>query len=212
MDFARAEREFRRLEEMRSTGHISEDEYRGRLSALRVTDQDGQLWMLQERTGQWYVYYGNQWIPATPDGRQAAAMPPDTRGAAGPAAAPEERGGGGGKIARWIGVWAAIWVAIAVAVMVLADEPQALIGVGAAAVLSLILMLANLNSQWSGQVTDIRTVRERVNDEDGWHHRDVTYAYVRLDNGKVKKMQPMPGWQVGDRLVKAKGDSSIRKL
>ena len=43
MDFSEAEREFRRLQEMRSTGRISEDEYRGRLSALRVTDQDGQV-------------------------------------------------------------------------------------------------------------------------------------------------------------------------
>ena len=106
MDFSEAEREFRRLEEMRSTGRISEDEYRGRLSALRVTDQDGQVWMLQERTGQWYVYYGNQWMPATPAGRQSAAVPPGTAvGPAGYAAAPEERGGGCGRMAVRIGVW-----------------------------------------------------------------------------------------------------------
>jgi len=211
MDFAAAEREFRRLEEMRSAGHITEDEYRGRLSALRVTDQDGQVWMLQERTGQWYVYYGNQWMPATPQGRQATAMPPGAVG--GPAAhtGPQQRGGGS-KIAMWIGVWAAIWIVVAVAVVVLADEPEALTGVGVAALISLILVMTNLNSQWSGQVTDLRTERERVSDEDGWHYRDVTYAYIRHDNGKVKRVHAMPGWQVGDRLEKRRGDTAVRKL
>lgn len=210
MDFDQAEREFRRLEEMRSTGRITEDEYRDRLSTLRVTDGNGETWMLQERTGQWYVYYGNQWIPATPMGRQPTAMPIAAgAGAAGQATVAQ----GGGKTGRWIGVWAVVWLVIGAAVFMFSDrEPAALLGVGVAALISLVLMLANLTSQWSGVITDIRADRVRVSDEDGSHYETVTNAYVRQDSGKVKKLRAMPGWQVGDRLEKRKGDASIRKV
>jgi hypothetical protein len=213
MDFDQAEKRFRRIGELRSTGRIGEQEYRDRVNALRVTDERGQVWMPQERTGQWYVYYGNQWMPATPPGRQPTAIPPSAvTGASGHA--PASQGQGGGKMGRWIGVWAVVWIIIAVVVYILAakDEPQALLGVAAAAVLSLVLMLANLNSQWSGEVADIRAERVRVSDDDGWHYQTVTNAYVRQANGKVKKLRAMPGWQVGDRLEKRKGDASIRKL
>jgi len=204
MGFDQAEKQFRRLEEMRSIGQISEADYRERVSALRVTDEQGQVWMPQERTGQWYVYYGNQWMPATPPGRQPTAIQDAAAGASGQV---------GSKIGRWIGVWAVIWIVIAVVVHALAkDEPQALLGVAAGAALSLILMLANLNSQWSGVVTEIRAERVRVNDDDDWHYQTVTNAYVQQANGKVKKLRAMPGWQVGDRLEKRKGDASIRKL
>ena len=155
MNFDQAEREFRRLEEMRSTGRITEDEYRDRLSALRVTDDNGETWMLQERTGQWYVYYGNQWIPATPLGRQPTAMPAAASGQATVA-------DGGGKTGRWIGVWAVFWLVVGAAVFIFADdEPGALLGVAVAAVVSLVLVLANLNSQWSGVIADIREAEAR---------------------------------------------------
>ena len=208
MDWARAEREFRRLEELRSTGRISEDAYRGRLSGLRVTDLQGQIWMLQERTGRWHVLYGNQWLPATPpEGRAAIPSAPQ-------AATPAAVGDGRHMLARWIGVWAAIWIVIAAIIYLVEgrDEPVALVGIGIAALLSLILMLVNLSDQWSGQVVDIRTERERARrDNGGWTDERVTYAYVRRDDGRVKRMRAMPGWEVGDRLVKRRGDSAIRK-
>jgi len=77
MDYNRAEREFRRLEELRQTGFLTEEEYRAQLAALQVTDEWGRLWMLQERTGQWFVYHEGQWVAATPPGRQAAVAMPE---------------------------------------------------------------------------------------------------------------------------------------
>ncbi len=73
MDYKRAEREFRRLEELRQTGFLTEEEYRAQLAALQVTDEWGRLWMIQERTGQWFVFYEGQWVAATPPGQQAPA-------------------------------------------------------------------------------------------------------------------------------------------
>jgi len=122
---------------------------------------------------------------------------------------------GCGKIALWIGIWAVAWAAIAVGLYLFAgaaEEPQTLLGVGAAALLSLILMLGNLNSRWSGQVVDIRTERKRVDRGDDWGYENITYAYIRRDSGKVKKVRAMPGWEVGDRLLKVRGDSMVRKV
>ena len=210
MDFDKAEQQFRRLEELRSTGRISDQEYRQRLGALRVTDQDGQIWMPQERTGQWYVYYGNQWMPATPPGRAPTAAA--IAGAPGAEGISQQKGSGGG-VARWIAIWGGVWIVIAIVALVLSKgEIQLLLGIAAAAAFSLILMLPNVLSQWSGVVTDVRTERERVKDNDHWHYETVAYAYVRHDNGKVKRTRAMPGWQVGDRLEKRKGDTAVRKL
>lgn len=75
MDYERAEREFRRLEELRQTGFLTEEAYRTQLAALRVIDEWGRLWMLQERTGQWFVYHEGQWVAATPPRQQAATGP-----------------------------------------------------------------------------------------------------------------------------------------
>lgn len=77
MDYQRAEREFRRLEELRQMGFLTEEEYRAELGALRVVDEWGRTWMLQERTGQWFVFHEGQWVPATPPGRPAAAAAPE---------------------------------------------------------------------------------------------------------------------------------------
>ncbi len=38
MDFQQAQKQFERYEYLRSTGHMTEDEYRRRLNELRVTD------------------------------------------------------------------------------------------------------------------------------------------------------------------------------
>ena len=119
--------------------------------------------------------------------------------------------GSGSKTGRSVLLWLAFWlvVALVVAVVVAPREPLALAGVGGAALLSLILLLSSLGSQWEGQVAEIRQERERSGDDDGWE--TVTYAYVRQPSGKMRRMRAMPGWQAGDYLQKRRGDVAINK-
>ncbi|MFP3896312.1 MAG: hypothetical protein ACLFV5_05700 [Anaerolineales bacterium] len=75
MDYEQAEREFQRIEALRQAGSIDEEAYQAQLDALRVIDEHGRTWMLQERTGQWFVYDQGQWMASTPPGREAAPQP-----------------------------------------------------------------------------------------------------------------------------------------
>jgi hypothetical protein len=71
-----AERTFAALEQQRLSGEITEQGYKEALNALRVRDGAGHTWMLQERTGDWYVYRSGAWAQATPPGRESAAPAP----------------------------------------------------------------------------------------------------------------------------------------
>ncbi len=66
-----AERSFAALEQQRLAGQLTEQGYKEALNALRVKDDAGYTWMLQERTGNWYVYREGAWAQATPPGREA---------------------------------------------------------------------------------------------------------------------------------------------
>ena len=70
MDFDLAEQNYIRLEKLRRSGQIGVEEYRTQLGALRVVDEQGRTWMVQEQTGQWYVWDGAQWLAQAPTGRQ----------------------------------------------------------------------------------------------------------------------------------------------
>lgn len=123
-----------------------------------------------------------------------------------------EKGGGCGKWLLYFVAWAVIWAIIAVVVFFAADqELMAVAGVGLAAILSMVLMIAMLSANWEGQIVDVRVERVRVEDGDGdWHWQNVRYAYVRRSNGKIKKMRAMPKWDVGDRLEKRRGEGQVR--
>ncbi|HUM37144.1 MAG TPA: hypothetical protein PLQ85_09765 [Anaerolineae bacterium] len=238
MNFTEAEQRFHFLEDQRQRGVLSLEQYRAELAQLRVTDAWGRLWMLQEQTGQWFVFHEGQWRPSQPPQQapppppaptpvpysslpQAQQIPAQPAPAAPfqpsqlpPAQPQEEKSGGCGKWLLYGLLWVVIWSVIAVGVYFIADqEPMAVAGVGLAALISLVFMLATLSSHWQGTIVDVRMERERVSDhdEDGsWHWETVTYAYVRRSNGKVKKMRAMPNWDVGDRLEKRRGESQIR--
>ena len=110
-------------------------------------------------------------------------------------------------------IWAVFWLIFAVVVFVVwgQEEPMALLGIGGAALFSLVLLLATLSSAWSGTVVDVRIERVRSTDDDGYTQvEDVRFAYVRRASGKTKKMRAMPKWQVGDRLEKRRGEAQIR--
>ena len=94
---------------------------------------------------------------------------------------------------------------------VVKNQPAVLLGVAAAAVLSLVLMLFSLAGQWQGQIVEIKKERVHVQrGEDDWGWEDQTFAYVRQPNGRVRKMQAMGDWQVGNYLEKRRGEAHIR--
>ena len=62
MNFQDAEYQYRILEQKWFSGQLSVPVYRDRLARLQVVDNAGELWMLQEHTGQWFVYRGGQWV------------------------------------------------------------------------------------------------------------------------------------------------------
>lgn len=81
MDFDLAAQGYVRLERLRRSGQISLEDYRTQLGGLRVTDEQGRVWMVQEQSGQWHVWDGAQWSPQAPTGRPgviAVDAPPPT--------------------------------------------------------------------------------------------------------------------------------------
>ena len=124
-----------------------------------------------------------------------------------------EKGGGCGKALRNLVLWAVIWAVVGVVVYLIwgRETQEVLLGIGLAALISLVLMLGSMASAWSGTIEDVRIEKVRRTDDEGYSYTEnVRYAYVRRGNGKVKKMNAMPQWQVGDRLVKSRGESYVR--
>jgi len=80
------------------------------------------------------------------------------------------------------------------------------------AAVSFVLMLSQLLQHWEGTVQELKTVKEtRSSGDDDWVTEEVTYAFVKLTNGKLKKMRN-GGWKVGDHLKKEKGEMDVRVL
>lgn len=227
MNFQEAEAQFRWLEGQRAAGNLNEQAYRDGLNQLRVTDAGGRLWMMQERSGQWHVHDGKQWIPAKPPVQSppppqppppspAASRPaaPPAAAARQPAPAPaQSEGCSCAKFALFFVIWLVIWVIIAAMVyfFLAREEPMVLLGVAAAALLSLVLMLFSLAGHWKGQIVDLKTERVKVSSgDDDWDWEDQTFAYIRQPNGRIRRMRAEGGWQVGDWLEKRRGEGHIR--
>jgi hypothetical protein len=228
MNYQEAELKFRWIEAQRAAGRMSEQTYRDELNQLRVIDAGGRHWMMQERTGQWHMYDGAQWIPAVPPSQSTPPPPPVQPPPATPMAQPyqptaqpvssqpvqAERGGClPGKTLSYLIIWLVVWIIIAAVVFfsVAKDQPNVLLGVAAGAVLSLVLLLGSLAGHWQGQIVDLQARRVKVQqDEDNWVWEDQTFASIRQPNGRIRTMRAMNGWQVGDRLEKRQGEAYIR--
>lgn len=67
----------------------------------------------------------------------------------------------GGKYLKYFLIWLVAWLVIGggLFLFVAQDEPDVMYGVAVAVVLSLVLMLFSLGSQWQGQVLRIYTVK-----------------------------------------------------
>lgn len=73
------------------------------------------------------------------------------------------------------------------------------------AIISLFIMLILLGKNWKGEVTEIKTEEKHYADDDGPGETvDIEYAYIKLINGKTKKIQNK-GWKVGDKIEKKRG-------
>ncbi len=119
---------------------------------------------------------------------------------------------GSGKMGTYFLIWVVLWLAIAALVhFVLApEEPAALYGVALAAVISLVLMVKQLGEAWSGVIVEIRTERVEVEDDEDSHLEDMDFAYIRLTDGKTKRMRAMQEWRVGNRIEKRRGEGWFR--
>lgn len=80
--------------------------------------------------------------------------------------------------------------------------PNAAENVIGVAVISLLIMLGKLNKTWKGEVVEIKTEAKHYADDDGPGETvDIEYAYIKLTNGKTKKIRNM-AWKVGDKIEK----------
>jgi hypothetical protein len=64
MNFQEAEIRFQELEKKWAGGQLNEPAYRAALVNLRVTGPSGEVWMLQEHTGRWFVFRAGLWVEA----------------------------------------------------------------------------------------------------------------------------------------------------
>lgn len=105
---------------------------------------------------------------------------------------------------KYLLIWAAVWIVVYMIVEGI-GYPNAAGNVFGVAVISLVIMLILLNKTWRGEVVEIKTEEKHYADDDGPGETvDVEYAYLKLTDGKTKKIRNI-GWKVGDKLEKKRG-------
>ncbi|OGG34920.1 hypothetical protein A2363_01720 [Candidatus Gottesmanbacteria bacterium RIFOXYB1_FULL_47_11] len=83
--------------------------------------------------------------------------------------------------------------------------PNAAENVLGVAVISLVIMLILLGKTWRGEVVKVQTEEKHYADDDGPGETvNIEYAYIKLNDGKTKKIQNK-GWKVGDKIEKKRG-------
>lgn len=66
MNYRDAERRFQTIDRQYRAGRIAPETYRAQIRELKVVDENGRRWMIQEGTGQWHVYDEGEWRAASP--------------------------------------------------------------------------------------------------------------------------------------------------
>lgn len=107
-------------------------------------------------------------------------------------------------------IWLIIWVLIAILVSVFGYS-DALGGIAIAALISLFFLFKTMNENWAGEVMEIKKEDVYTADDDGGDTETIEFAYIKLTNGKTKKMRNI-GYTVGEKLEKRKGQATIRVL
>lgn len=111
---------------------------------------------------------------------------------------------------KYLLIWLIIWFLIAILVSAFGYS-EALGGIALAALISLFFLFKIMNESWSGEVVEVKKEDVYTPDEDGGETNTVEFAYIKLANGKIKKMQNM-GYVVGEKLEKRKGEANIRVI
>ncbi len=225
--FSAAEARFRWIAQQRITGQMDDAAYRAALDALRVQDAQGRWWAMQEGTGSWMVWQGNQWVLTAPPTAASPVAPPPaaaTAPVAGLSAtpAPSERAlslppgrGLGMGVALYGALIVGVWGLISAALYIWMKpfESKTVLALGVVAGLLLIMTLFSLFEEWEGELVDFRQVRERQRTSSGGYRtRTVTYAFIQTAQGKMKKLRPKRGWAVGNYFVKRKGEVKAHNL
>lgn len=230
--FLEAERQFRWYTAEAQAGRLDAAAYRAAINALRVTDGQGRMWMLQEGSGAWHLWLGDRWIAATP-----YVMPPPVAAVRAPSpAAPQpqptwsdadrrtgsqsasetaDHPGCMGQTLKYILISLVIFGIIGAALLIFVEDfpPEGLLGVALAALISIIISVRTLSKHWEGEIVNLHTERKDVSSgDDDPEYRDVLFADIREASGKMRKERAMPGWKIGDRLRKRQGQMNIEHL
>ncbi len=229
MDFKEAETLFLELKRHYRQGNIDEEKYRDGLRHIRVRDDEGKIWAIEESTGRWHCFRQGKWLPETPP----HYTPPDisaqkrhTPSHLTPApttrpirvvsqAEPEKPAKKNLKIEGLpylIGV-VIFWISVGIGILVWGENNPLLVFVlSIIALITLIMTRLSCSKAWEGKIVDIRTEQVRVKDgPEAWHNESRRMAYIRMPNGETHKERLQDDWQIGDWLVKQRGDAKIRK-
>jgi len=206
-------------------GELTLDAYRQAINSLRIVDTQGRTWMLQEGTGHWHVWQNGQWIPASPPISSPLPFVGDSN-------QPVRSQGSSDRLVRssrltdsgWgrffgkfaltllgVGAFCAV-VAVALIIFVSDVNSGLLLGIGAAGAFSLFLTAISMAKQWEGEIIDLFTKVERVEDEDMVRYERRRMARVRQPSGKIRQVNAARNWEVGDYLVKRRGDMRIKRI
>lgn len=108
---------------------------------------------------------------------------------------------------KYLLIWAAVFFVLYLFVSGI-GYPNAKENVLGVAVICLFIMLKLLNKTWKGEVVEIKTEAKHYADDDGPGETvDIEYAYLKLINGKTKKIRNK-NWKVGNKLEKKRGQFS----
>ncbi|ABR54120.1 hypothetical protein Mevan_0210 [Methanococcus vannielii SB] len=98
-------------------------------------------------------------------------------------------------------------------VYLLTGEPLSALGAFIALIIGVIIYIFQVNQSFIGQIVDIKEKTTHHSDDDGSDYTTrTTFAYLKLRNGKTKKIHYQNGWQIGDVIEKRKGDAMPRRI
>jgi hypothetical protein len=220
--FLEAERQFRWYTAEAQAGRLDASGYRAAINAIRVTDAQGRLWMLQEGSGAWHLWLGDRWVAAAP-----YVAPPPVAPARAPAPAASQpqapasntnrsqeaepvadRAGCMGQTVKYAVITLVIFGIIGAALVIFVEDfpPEGLLGVALAALISIVISVRALSKHWEGEIVGMHTERKDVSSgDDDPEYRDVLFADIRQPSGKLRKERAMTGWKVGGHLRKRQG-------
>lgn len=230
MDFKEAETLFLELKHHYRQGNIDEEKYREGLRHIRVRDDEGKVWAIEESTGRWHCFKQGKWVPETPphytppdlsakkhtkpspNVTTTMTQPIPVISQSEPEGEPAEAKLKIEGLSYLIGV-VIFWILVGVGILIWGENNPLLVFVlSVIAFITLIMTRLSFSKAWEGKIVDIRTEQGHVEDgPEAWHNETQRMAYIRLPDGKTHKERLQDGWEIGDWLVKQRGDAKIHK-